>query len=705
MPSSPANFDRAIRDHDRAVRSLGAVVWIGAEPTFTDRLSEDPAWLSAALGADKEPRAQRMLADLYRDSGGVVLRTVGRQYPGEQRPRWSVGVFARRDGKPVWSGPPDPLAGGTTRGKPEVERFGQLLAEALEAQGWHPRSFRIEGPLGFCLAFRLDAARPIASPTADPRLARASIHDQTIPPEGLRDSLAEEGIYLLALGLLPRNGTHTVHVELPACPDVLTFCRLLERLGRTATDAGLGSLILQGFPPPVDASIRWLTLTPDPAVVEVNLAPAPDASSLLRRCREVFTVAQLQGLSPFRLQYNGTASDSGGGGHLTLGGPSPARSPFFVHPHLLPRLVGYFNRHPSLSYYFAFPAVGRCSQAPRPDERGPEDGEELALALRLLFREPAPGAEVIWGSLAPFLADSSGNSHRSEMNIEKLWNPDLPGRGRQGLVEFRAFRMQSTPERLAALAALLRALCVMASRQAAQPELVHWGRELHDRFTLPFYLRRDLDAVLDELAEAGLGLGQPILDQLREDDDRILGSVPCGDCQLTLKSALEIWPLVGDVASQETGTCRLVDSSTSRVEIALRPRLASKGDLEGYCLVSNGYRVPLLLEKDREGSALVFGIRYRGFLPRRGLHPTLGAQVPLVLDCRPGRNEEGFRVTLHEWRPDGNAYDGLPRDPEEARRRRQERVVVTRLGSKPDVEAPLPPAFALGSCYLDLRRL
>ena len=198
--------------------------------------------------------------------------------------------------------------------------------------------------------------------------------------------------------------------------------------------------------------------------------------------------------------------------------------------------------------------------------------DELALGLALLERTRAPSTDLIWHSLAPFLCNAAGNSHRAEINIEKLCNPYLAGRGRQGLVEFRALRMQHTPERATALAFLLRAIVAMLQQRPVSPPLVDWGRDLHERFALPFYLRQDLLAVLTALEEAGLGLDEPIRQVLLEDEFSYWGEVALPGCRLEARRAIEFWPLLGDAASPEQGGgSRLVDASCARVKLRLRP--------------------------------------------------------------------------------------------------------------------------------------
>jgi uncharacterized protein (DUF2126 family) len=399
-------------------------------------------------------------------------------------------------------------------------------------------------------------------------------------------------------------------------------------------------------------------------------------------------------------------ADSGGGGQITLGGPSPEASPFLLRPHLLAGLVSFLNRHPALTYLYCHNFVGSGGQSVRADERGADAFDELSLALDLLERQPDPTPELLWRSLAPFLCDASGNSHRAEINVEKLWNPYLAERGQQGLVEFRALRMQHTPERATALACLLRAIVAMLARDPGAAALVDWGRELHERFALPFYLEQDLAAVLAELDAAGLGLAGAIQSVLLGDEFRFWGQVSLPGCTLEVRRALEFWPLLGDAASPEQGgTSRLVDASTARVELRLRPADEGGALWRDWQIVAAGVKLPLRPERDALGELQVFGLRYRSFVPALGLHPALGAQAPVTLLLRHADQASDQLVTLHEWHPEGDAYSGLPEDLAEARQRRAERVTVRSIARDAALTMRPAPARGLGAYCLDLRAL
>ncbi|MEI7703155.1 MAG: transglutaminase family protein [Deltaproteobacteria bacterium] len=525
------------RAQDDALRGAGLEIWLGAEPTFTDRSSQDPHWLWMAEGGDKEERAAALLGELVGRLSAAFRREQpeGRLYPGEEKPRFCMGA-----------------------------------------------------------------------------------------------------------AYLPRGG----------------------------------------------GSERRLTIAPDPGVIEVNLAPAPDLVTFAEHAGAVYAAAAAVGLSPERFRWNGNAGDSGGGGQLTLGGPTPERSPFFVRPRLLPSLVRYLNHHPSLSYAFAPECVGSAGQGPRPDEGVRERFDELAVALDRLAMREASGPEDLWNALAPLLVDASGNAHRAEVNVEKLWNPHLPGRGRMGVVELRALRMPHAPERLLALGALFRAVAARLARAPFEEPLLDWGPELHDRASLPVSLAGDLADVIRDLAEHGLAPGRRLQSWLAPEAPEV-ARVELSGAVLTVRRAPEFWPLLGDVASQEGSTARLVDASSDRLELLVNSPGTPPGSLS-----AQGVEVGL----DAAGGPLHVGaVRYRAFAPRPGLHPGLGPHDPLVLEWE--RRGEAVRIELHGWKPGGGSYDGLPADGAEAERRCRERVVI-RPG-RPRTPLRVPSA----RLTLDLRRL
>lgn len=422
-------------------------------------------------------------------------------------------------------------------------------------------------------------------------------------------------------------------------------------------------------PPTTLGGDHFLTVTPDPGVVEVNMAPCSSVSAFVEQADQIWRAASKAGLAAVRPRFNGDLGDSGGGGQLTLGGSTPEASPFIRYPHVLPALLRYVNNHPSLSYYFASECVGSASQGPRPDEGTRERWDELELGLAHLERLADRGElspEQLQLALAPLLVDSAGNAHRAELNIEKLWSPHVTPHGtrhgKMGVVELRAIRMPERPSMLAAVAALFRAIVARLVVADYREPLIDWHEELHDRFALPMALARDLRHVLGDLDEHGLGLPARLRNEL--DAWRPPG-IACrlGDATLTIRGALEFWPLVGDVASQERAGARLVDASTQRLELAV------EGPVERLAIAGKWAQLRPL------GETRVLGVRRRIYAPSPGFHPGLAPLDPLVLEWENAGRVQ--RIELYSWKPDGGPYEGLPTDPSEALARRNARIKIT----------------------------
>ena len=708
-------FEEIVKAQDDLIHALDVNVWIGMEPTFTKRFAETPEWLSEALGPEKLQYAYALLNEVYKHQpGGVVLHTLGRQYASEDLPRWSIGYYQARNNQFLWDGPPDPSLikkskDATLNKSIDIEAFWQALNNALNRTAWQSTAFAVNESLQFRILFRCDGTAATVDVNTKTQLARSSVHGQQIPLTGLTDELSANDDFLLCLGTHSADSPHhegtSAVIELPELPDVTTFIQLLQCIAQAAKEAPLESLVIQGFPPPVDASVAWTTITPDPAVIEINQAPADNSANFYRYCELFYNAAQTHGLSPYRLHYNGVVSDSGGGGQFTLGGPEPLNSPFFRYPHLLPRLIRYLNAHPALSYWFAPPSIGSSSQSPRTDESVVESFLELSLALEQLEKNENSSPEFIWRSLSPFLVDPSGNPHRSELNIEKLWNPYLPGRGCLGLVEFRAFRMSRSPQCATAISVLLRSIVAMLSQQDKVAELLNHGPTLHDKYALPFYLQMDFRHIFKDLQDTGLPLHDSIKSILLEEPVRFIGKASFHSCNVELHHALEFWPLVGDVASQEGGGSRLMDASTARIQIILDMGLDHATQPGDWELRIDGYRIPLHLEQGEHAPVKITGIRYRNFQPNIGLHPGIGSRdyITFVI-ANPGLNE-ALEITYFEWQPQGLAYPGLPEDMAEAELRRDERFITKIISFNNFDQFKTPPDSALTDFCVDLRRL
>ncbi|MGE0547766.1 MAG: transglutaminase family protein [Kofleriaceae bacterium] len=529
--------------------------------------------------------------------------------------------------------------------------------------------------------------------------ASFALHDELLARRGVEVWIGAEPTFTRADSMEPAWTTrpegddklHRAHALATALADQLPGASVSRVLGRQfpeepaprfafgvrwrGTGSGAGERTAVDAPPvapPIELDgDHWLTVTPDPGVVEVNMAPCASALEFARQAHRVWDAASSAGLAAVRHRYNGDIADSGGGGQISLGGSQPAASPFVRYPHVLPALLRYLNNHPSLSYWFASECVGSASQGPRPDEGTRERRDELEVTLGWLERladrgELAP--EQLWLGLGSLLVDCSGNSHRAEVNVEKLWNPHLVRHGvrhgRMGIIELRAVRMPERPTMLAALAVLLRSIVARLIVSHYRAPLIDWHDELHDQFALPSALSHDLRHVLGDLDEHGVGVPA----QLRHELDAWRSSgIACrlGDATLMIRPALEFWPLIGDVASQERSGARLVDASTQRIELSI--------DGPGPDRVAIASRWAHL--RSLGGGVRAVGVRRRVFQPSLGLHPGMPATDPLVIEWSwSGRSQ---RIELWGWRAAGGPYDGLPRDATDALERRNERIVIT----------------------------
>ncbi|HEY6724521.1 MAG TPA: transglutaminase family protein [Polyangiaceae bacterium] len=221
-------------------------------------------------------------------------------------------------------------------------------------------------------------------------------------------------------------------------------------------------------------------------------------------------------------------------------------------------------------------------------------------------------------------------------------------------------------------------------------ELLDWRDELHDRFALPDYLALDLQEVFADLDAAGLGLTPAVESMLLDRADGVLAVADFEGCCLQLEQALEFWPLVGDVASQEGGGSRLVDASTSRLQVLLSadgPDAEAK--LDALQVSVNGHQLPFGSSTPTDPARRGLGLRYRSFVPWNGLHPALGAASGIHVGLRHASGRS-LSVKLHPWRPSGEAYPGLPVDLDDAAARRLERAVASKE-SHTEVARERPP--------------
>ncbi|MBT9556816.1 MAG: transglutaminase family protein [Myxococcales bacterium] len=497
-----------------------------------------------------------------------------------------------------------------------------------------------------------------------------------------------------------RNGE--LFVFLPPLGGAGDFFLLLEALHETRVETGL-DVRLEGYVPASGPEVFRFAVTPDPGVLEVNIPPVSSVKAFSETAHTVFDAALSVGLHAERYLLDGRQQGSGGGNHITLGGPTLLESPFIRRPDLLASILTFLQHHPSLSYLFSGLFVGPTSQAPRVDEARHETLYELEIALDAAFEAGRDGPPVPWLSDMLFrhlLVDLTGNTHRTEVAIDKLCDPGSP-HGRQGLIEFRAFEMPPHPRLMVAQVALVRGLVAAFATEPYRGELVRFGTQLHDRFLLPYFLERDLRDALAELARRGVALPEsaylPFLElRCPKVGHAVFGASGAAEVELEVRCALEPWHVLGEEATG-TGTARYVDSSVERVEVRARGLVPGRHEL-----VVNGLSVPLrpnaTASLDRlaaERDAGVLGIRFRAWAPAHALHPHLGIHHPLrfeVIDTWARRSMGA--CAYHVWHPEGRAFEAPPLTRFEAGARRAQRftlgdptpwpAAVTRVAPHPD---------------------
>ncbi|MDT5068731.1 MAG: hypothetical protein QOK02_4886 [Mycobacterium sp.] len=497
-------------------------------------------------------------------------------------------------------------------------------------------------------------------------------HGALIEPEtGQPAAVVEEadGVPTTAMVAEVRDGIP--YVFLPPTEELEHFVDLVSRIEAAAAKTDC-PVVVEGYGPPADPRLVTMSVTPDPGVIEVNVAPTASFAEQRQQLETLYEQARLSRLSTESFDFDGTHGGTGGGNHLTLGGVTPGESPMLRRPDVLVSMLTYWQRHPALSYLFAGRFIGTTSQAPRVDEGRSDSLYELEIAFAEIARVTAAGGDKPWvtdRALRHLLTDITGNTHRAEFCIDKLYSPDSP-RGRLGILELRGFEMPPHFQMAMVQSLLVRSLVSWFWDEPLRAPLIRHGANLHGRYLLPHFLIHDIADVAADLRSHGIHFDTSWLDPFTEFRFPRIGTAVFDGVEIELRGAIEPWNVLGE-ESTAGGTARYVDSSVERVQVRL-----IGADRHRYVVTANGHPIPLLATDNAD--VQVGGVRYRAWQPPSALHPTITVDGPLrfeLIDAGTGMSRGG--CTYHVSHPGGRSYDNPPVNAVEAESRRGRRFEAT----------------------------
>lgn len=588
----------------------------------------------------------------------------------------------------------------------ERQRLAALLARGLGTPAGYvlPLKWQPIGNYWQSCGWRLRAAHLYLIPGDSPlglRLPldslewapRERLQDQPLDPFAARPALEgqpyinpplhpDAGFIQMALSVEARAGK--LCVFLPPLPQLEAFVQLLSVIEFAAKEIGM-PVLLEGYDPPRDPRLAKFMVTPDPGVIEVNVQPASSWQELVDNTTALYEFAHQTRLGTEKFMLDGRQTGTGGGNHVTMGGATPTDSPLLRRPDVLRSLITFWQHHPGLSYVFSGLFIGPTSQAPRVDEGRDELLYELEIAFEQLPKFDELTKAESWQPwlvdrvLRNLLVDITGNTHRSEFCIDKLYSPDS-ATGRLGLLEFRGFEMPPHARMSLVQMLLLRTLVAMFWRKPYHHRLVRWGTSLHDKFLLPHFVREDLRQVTELLQQEGYPFCLDWLDPFLEFRFPVYGRVQIAEVGLELRTAIEPWHVMGEETTN-VGTSRFVDSSVERVQVKVTGICSPR-----YVLTCNGRRVPM--RETGIAGEYVAGVRYRAWQPPSCLHPTIGVQSPLVFDLIDTWNGRAIGgCAYHVMHPGGRNYKVFPINSLEAEGRR-----ITRFWGHGHTPGELSPA-------------
>jgi uncharacterized protein (DUF2126 family) len=698
---------------------------------------ESAEWNLDAHGPDKRSRGMALVQALRKrmDRGALLHYGMGKWYPGEPLPRWILSCYWRADGIPIWEDSALIAAEDVDYGygPAETERFISALARRLSVEAsnilpsfnpeepdsktaapagfmlpirrrqpngnlawssqlWFERPERLvllagDSPIGFRipvetvswvapdeLTYQMDATPFADKAKLQPPAHRPDLFDRDPAPDPLPPITRkpEDAPVLIRSALCAEVREGRLHIFLPFLSVLADYLDLIAAIEDTCRHLQM-PVWLEGYAPSADLRVQSFSVTPDPGVLEINLPPAKNWDELESINTLLDEEALNHRLTTSKFARNGGLESTGGGSHIVIGGPSVSDSPLLRRPDLLVSLLTFWQNHPSLSYLFSGTYVGPTSQYPRIDDARTDSLYELEVAFRNLPVEADPNPEHLDSLFRNLLADLTGNTHRAEFCVDKLYPPEGLGL-KLGLLELRAFEMAPHVRMNLLQMLLVRAACAAFWKKPYKRDLVRWGTALHDRFMLPAVIERDLKDVLSFFGASGFAFEDAWFAAHFEFRFPRLGVVQAGPLRMELRKALEPWNVLAE-ESVSGSTVRSVDSSLERVQVSLD----GVEDPERYAICCNGRRVPL---QPGEASGPQFAaVRFRARNLRATLLPMVPVHVPLTFDLVDRWSERSIgRCLYHVINPSGPAYTGLPADERAAANRRAERFKVLPAG-------------------------
>ena len=651
-------MDQAAARAETIFRKHGVQLTLGGEPTYVPTNPEGPEWTYAAVGPTKLTYAWKVAENLlgHRMAGSAAFFCPGKSYPGEINPRWVVRIVANRDGSPLLK---LPKQSGTLA--PDAQRdLARNICRHLRIASHWLRFADPNDPGAEILAMPVDNdddARWSSSPWG---LARDDRVLSNAPgPAGLRLPLDRlpPSVSRRAISIEKSGGRIAIFIP-PLRQE--PFLALLAAIEAAANAIGVGHISLQGYTP-VDEAGKWITvgLTADPGVLEINLPACSSWHEYAGWIETVTASCEAAGLRSWKESTWDFPQGTGGGNHLLWGGPRLEANPFFGRPAWVAAILRFWQHHPSLAYLFTGCYVGASSQAPRPDESA-RDLYDVEMAYTFLESLPdGDHRELINETLRHLQTDVAGNSHRSEMSFDKFWNTAWPS-GALGLIEFRAIESLPRPEWMSSVALLWTCLAGHLLEAKTPRGLKRFGTRLHDEYLLPERLWSDLESVFAELETSGLVLNRRIYREIWNWRFPTLLLWRKGVARLTVRRALESWPLLCETPVDGGTTSRFVDTSMQRLEFCSNREFHS-----AYRVYINGRSLDLR----RAGDAFLSGLRYRRTNLYPSMHPGIPTQLPLLLtllDRASGRPAAHFELKTNDraFRPatgsGGAKFSGRP---------------------------------------------